>query len=74
MNTVVRERIYGLTQPVEILRRLKEGAIVICGPDGMSEATVKQAVVDAALGLKQEPERPRVYLIVDAATYEGEPS
>ena len=40
----------------------------------MSEATVKQAVVDAALGLKQEPERPRVYLIVDAATYEGEPS
>ncbi len=72
MSTTVRERVYGLIQPVEIHRRLKEGAIVVCGPDGMDEATVKQALVDAALGLKSEPERPRVYLLIDASTVDGD--
>lgn len=67
MSTFVT-RVEGLMQPVEILRRLKEGAIVVCGPTGMSETDIKSALVDALFALKREPERPRIYLVVDAAT------
>jgi hypothetical protein len=51
----------------EVNRRLAEGAIVVVGPKGMTDSELLGALLDTVLALKKVPDRPRVYLMLDAA-------
>lgn len=51
--------------PRRVAHALAEGAIVVIGPKGVTEAELKNTLFEATSGLKRDGERRRVYLMID---------